>query len=307
MITRFAPSTTGHAHPGTLTSALLCWLAARKSGGHVILRLENLDPQRCLPEYTDAMIEELSWFGLDWDAIEFQHEHRKEHETALDRMADSDLLYPCSCSRARLKELGRSAPDGGFAYDNHCRKRKLPPGGWRSCAEPIRMRLPDDEIDVMDEAGHHINQLPVLDMGDPVVRRRDGAIAYHLACVVDDARIGATHLIRGRDLLPSAPVQHLIQRALGLPTPRYRHHFLLLETNGGKFAKFHQSVSVPTLRQHYSPESLCGWLAWAAGLRSRPVPVTPAELVSEFDWKKIRTDDLAVTWDGSRLSMSDHP
>lgn len=301
LVTRFAPSTTGHAHPGTLLSGLLCWLAARSAGGRVVLRLEDLDPQRCRPELTEAMVEELAWFGLDWDAVETQHHFLADHEVALDRLAEAGLLYPCACSRSRLKSLGRPAPDGGFAYDNHCRDRTLPAAGWRCCPDPLRLRLPDTLIDVTDDSGLRITQHPARDMGDPVVRRRDHAIAYHLACVVDDARLGVTHLIRGRDLAPSAPVQQLIQQALGYTTPSYRHHLLLLETSGGKLAKFHQSVAVPTLRQHLTPEALCGWLAQAVGLTPDPAPIRPADLVNTFRWENLRTADLAVTWDGHTL------
>ncbi|HMO03103.1 MAG TPA: glutamate--tRNA ligase family protein [Kiritimatiellia bacterium] len=301
LVTRFAPSTTGHAHPGTLLSGLLCWLAARAAGGRVVLRLEDLDPQRCRPELTEAMIEELSWFGLDWDSVEIQHRALADHEAALDRLAAAGLLYPCSCSRSRLKAIGRPAPDGGFAYDNQCRSRLLPATGWRSCSDPLRVRMPDTAIDVTDDSGLRITQHPARDMGDPVVRRRDGAIAYHLACVVDDARLGVTHLIRGRDLAPSAPVQMLLQQALHLPTPRYRHHLLLLETTGGKLAKFHQSVAVPTLRRHYAAEALCGWIAHAAGLTRDAAPVRPVDLVAGFSWDHLRAADRAITWDGVSL------
>ena len=302
MITRFAPSTTGHAHPGTLVSALLTWLSARAVGGRVVLRLENLDPQRCRPEFDQAMIDELTWFGLNWDEIVHQDRRTADHETALDRLAETGLLYPCSCSRARLKEIGRAAPDGGYAYDNRCRHQPLPIGGWRACAEPLRVRLPGDAISFTDESGMIIQQTPARDMGDPVVRRRAGAIAYHLACVVDDAAMHATHLIRGRDLAPSAPVQMVLQRLLDLPTPTYRHHFLLLEKSGGKLAKFHQSVAVPELKRTYSAEALCGWLAFITGLRDTPGAVRPSELIATFDWSLVRTEDLGVSWDGSVLA-----
>jgi glutamyl-tRNA synthetase/glutamyl-Q tRNA(Asp) synthetase len=302
MITRFAPSTTGHAHPGTLLSALLTWLSARSTGGRVVLRLENLDPQRCRPEFDLAMIDELRWFGLDWDDIVHQDRRTADHEAALDSLAKSGRLYPCSCSRARLKELGRAAPDGGFAYDNRCRHQPLPVSGWRACTEPLRVCLSDDAILFTDEGGLIIQQSPARDMGDPVVRRRDGAIAYHLACVIDDAAMHATHLIRGRDLAPSAPVQIVLQRLLELPTPTYRHHFLLLEKTGSKLAKFHQSVAVTELKRTYSAEALCGWLAFVAGLRSAPDPAHPEDLITSFTWSRVNTNDVGVSWNGSNLT-----
>jgi glutamyl/glutaminyl-tRNA synthetase len=269
----------------------------------VVLRLENLDPQRCLPEYNQSMIDELAWFGLDWDEVVWQDQRRSEHEQALDALVGAGLLYPCSCSRARLKASARPAPDGGFAYDNFCRHRLFPDNNWRRCDEPLRVRLSDDTVSLVDDGGLVIEQTPGREMGDPVVRRRDGAIAYHLACVVDDAAMAATHLIRGSDLAPSAPVQILLQRMLGLPTPRYRHHFLLMEKNGDKLAKFHQSVAVPELARCYTAKELCGWLAYAANLQPESEPVCPSDLIPTFNWSGIRRENIAVEWDGKKLAI----
>ncbi len=305
---RFAPSTTGHAHPGTLLSALLCWLDARSRGARFLVRLENLDPERCKPGYEDDMLEALAWFGLDWDEVIRQNDQRMHHEAALDELAARDLLYPCSCSRARIKKLNQSAADGGFIYDNHCRTRALPPGGWRASNEPLRLRLTGDEIELHDESGFIYRQSPRREMGDPVVRRRDGSIAYHLACVIDDARAGIRRLIRGRDLLPSAPVQVVLHRQLGLTIPAYRHHFLFLETHGGKLAKFHGAVAVPELRSRFKGEELCGIVAHAAGLIDRPDMCHPEALRQTFDWKKIRSTDATLSWDGSQLTIIEgHP
>jgi glutamyl-Q tRNA(Asp) synthetase len=299
--TRFAPSTTGVAHPGTLLSALLCWLDARSRGARVDLRLEDIDRERSRPEFITALPLDLEWFGLDWDRVVLQSERRRDHEAALDALAAAGRLYPCLCSRARVKGLGRIAPDGGFAYDNACRHRPLPPGGWRGAGEPIRLRLPDDAIDMGDEAGFRIRQVPGVDMGDPVVVRRDGAVAYHLAVVADDAAAGYGRLIRGRDLAASAPTQILIYRLLGRPVPAYRHHLLVLEPRGEKLAKFHGAVGVPELRGVFTAPELCGLLAHRAGLRERPDPVRPPELVGDFDWSRVRTADVALRWSGRTL------
>lgn len=299
---RFAPSTTGHAHPGTLLSALLCWLDARSQGVPFMIRLENLDPERCRTEYEQAMLDDLAWFGLDWDVVVVQQTLRDQHEAALDELAARDMLYPCTCSRARIKSLGRVAADGGFVYDGHCRNRRLPTGGWRTCREPMRVRLPNTPVTLHDEGGYEYRQTPATEMGDPVVRRRDGAIAYHLACVVDDARAGVTRLIRGRDLLPSAPVQMLLQHMLGYPTPTYRHHFLFLETHGNKLAKFHGAVGAASLRNVYTGEQMCGRLAHWAGLLPEPAACRPEDLLADFTWPRVRRDDLALVWDGTNLS-----
>lgn len=248
------------------------------------------------------MRRDLEWLGLDWDGVITQSDRRAAHEAALDELAARGLLYPCDCSRARLKSIGRAAPDGGFAYDNQCRSRELPPGGWRAVSAPLRLRLPEDCVSFVDELGLVIEQRPAHDMGDPVVRRRDGAIAYHLASVVDDAAGGFTRLIRGRDLAPSAPTQRLIYGRLGLPIPTYRHHFLLLELRGDKLAKLHGSVGVEALRARHSSPELVGMLAAWAGIHAEGAACRPVDLVASFDWARVRRYDLAVAWDGSRLS-----
>ncbi len=282
-ICRFAPSATGRAHPGTLLAALLCWLDARSRGARLILRLEDLDPQRCTAELTAGLQADLVWFGLSWDAVEVQSAHGDRHAAALDALAGRGLLYPCPLSRAELATIGRRGPDGAWATDNRNRDRPLPAGGWRTCTEPLRVKLPGT-------------------LADPVVRRRDGAVAYQLAVVVDDAASGVTRVVRGRDIEPSTATQNALQDLLGLPRPDYVHHALLLETDGGgKLSKFHGAVAVPALQRTYSPAALCGFLAWCAGLRSDDRPVTPSELLADFSWSRVSDTDVPVAWDGERL------
>ncbi len=300
--TRFAPSTTGPAHPGTLLSALLVWLEARSQHRRLVLRLENLDPERCKPHFATAMAADLAWFGLDWDLVQYQDRLRAQHEAALDRLAVGGHLYPCRCSRAELRAAARPAADGGWAYDNRCRGRALPVGGWRACAEAIRVMLPLQRVELIDDGGSDLSQTPALDMGDPVVVRRDGAFAYHLVVVVDDAAAGVTHVVRGRDLAASTATQILLQRLLELPTPRYRHHLLLLEPRGPKLAKLHGAVGAAVLREHYTPAGLCGFLAHAAGLRSAFAPCVPAELLN-FAWADVACRDRVVRWTGAALEL----
>ena len=304
MTTRFAPSTTGQAHPGTLLSALLTWLDARSRGDRVLLRLEDLDPERCKPTYADAMRRHLTWFGLDWDGLSVQSQAGAGHQAVLDQLAARGLLYPCQCTRAQRRSSGRRAPDGGFAYANTCRRRALPAGGWRACGEPIRLRLPDEHIALVDEAGLDWSQQPAYDMGDPVVVRRDGAVAYHLAVVVDDHRSGVDRIVRGRDIGPSTATHIAIQRLLGWPTPVYRHHFLLLEWHKDrKLSKFHGAVGADELAGHYQADALCGFLAFVANLQPEPRPCHPADLVGNFSWAAVRADDCALTWRDGRLAL----
>jgi glutamyl/glutaminyl-tRNA synthetase len=304
---RFAPSTTGPAHPGTLLAALLCWLDARSRGAEVWLRLEDLDPQRCLPEHLDAIARALEWLGLDWDGVERQSELGAAHAAALDGLAEAGLLYPCACSRAEIAALGLpSAPDGSARYPGTCRDRSLPAaaeGGWRSCGDALRLRLPPGRVELTDEGGSDLSEEPATAYGDPVVRRRDGAVAYHLASVVDDRRIGVSRVVRGRDLAPSSAVQVAIARVLGGEAAQYRHHLLLLEERGGKLAKFHGAVGFEALAAHYSGPELCGLLAHACGLRPGPAPIHPVDLVSRFRWTDVRTEDREVKWDGRALRL----
>lgn len=303
---RFAPSTTGPPHPGTLLAALLCWLDARSRGDRVVLRLEDLDPERSTVERVRAMEDGLAWLGLGWDATVRQSDNAAAHGDALDRLAAAGLLYPCACSRATHKSHGLRAPDGGYRYAGTCRGRPLPPGGWRESAEPLRVVLPCGVVPCVDETGEDLSQDPAAAYGDPVVRRRDGAVAYHLASVVDDALAGVSRIVRGRDLAGTTGVQLRLRAMLELPRPGYRHHLLLLEEHGGKLAKLHGAVGLPALREAgYGPARLVGFLAWAAGLRDRDEEATPAELLSDFSWEHVRCDDRLVRVVGGRLVLPD--
>jgi glutamyl-Q tRNA(Asp) synthetase len=306
-VERFAPSTTGRAHPGTLLAALLCWLDARSRSARLILRLEDLDPDRSRADLVAGLKEDLAWFGIDFDEVQLQSAARARHEAALDALAARGLLYPCACSRAALKAHGVPAPDGGFAYPGACRARALPASGWRASDEPLRVRVPSREVRVHDESGAVWALDPARAFGDPVVRRRDGAIAYHLASVVDDAASGVTRVVRGRDLALHTPLQVALRELLGLPLPAFRHHLLLLEPRGGKLAKLHGAVAAPELRMHYSAKALCGVLAQACGLRASAEPVSPRELLRDFDWKRVGGEDVVMEWNDHSLVIAGAP
>ncbi len=295
MISRFAPSTTGEAHPGTLLSALLVWLDARARGGRALLRLEDLDSTRVKPAWSAQLVESLESLGLAWDETIVQSHRGLAYEAALDQLASAGRLYPCTCSRSD-RVGGRRAPDGGWAYANTCRGKPLPAGGWRTVDGNLRVQLDDDRIELIDAGGRDLSQTPAIDMGDPIVRRRDGVIAYQLAVVVDDAAASITDVVRGHDIAPSTATQVMLQRLLALPTPRYRHHFLLLEGSGDKLAKLHGSIPFSQVSQRYSGAELCGWLAHTAGLLDDPRACTPEELVAAFDWARVPREDLVVRW-----------
>ena len=306
-IGRFAPSTTGPAHPGTLLAALLCWLDARHLGGRVRLRLEDLDPERCRPEWAQAMPDALAWLGLDWDGLDRQSDFAARHDEVLDRLAAEGRLYPCDCTRQQIRALGERSPDGGFRYPNRCRSRELPPQGWRATDSPLRVRLPDGRLEVLDESGLDLSQDPARELGDPVVRRRDGSLSYLLASVVDDAEAGVTRVVRGRDLAASTATQVRLAELLSVSAPRFRHHPLLLERRGGKLAKLHGSVGWDELRAVYSAPELCGILACAVDLRPDTAPCTPAELLADFAWDRVGDGDRILDWRDGRLHVVDRP
>ncbi|HSN26426.1 MAG TPA: glutamate--tRNA ligase family protein [Kofleriaceae bacterium] len=289
MISRFAPSTTGEAHPGTLLSALLVWYDARARGGRALLRLEDLDTTRVRAAWADQLVEALAWLGISFDETIVQSRNAPVHEAALDALAAQGRLYPCTCSRAD-RAGGRRAPDGGWAYANTCRGTPLPPGGWRAATANLRARLPDTRIEVRDEGGADLSQVAAIEMGDPIVRRKDGVIAYQLAVVSDDQISDITDIVRGRDIAPSTATQVGLQHLLGYRTPRYRHHFLLLEPQGEKLAKLHGSIPFSQLRARYTGPELRALLMDVAG----QVPgVSPAT----FDWARVPREDVVVRWD----------
>lgn len=242
---------------------------------------------------------DLHWLGLDWDWELRQSECGAAHEGSLDRLAGAGLLYPCVCSRRDVRAHGLAALDGGYRYPGTCRSRSLPPGGWRETQDILRVRIERNPGAIADESGARLEASGEL--GDPIVRRRDGSIAYLLATVVDDAAAGVTRIVRGRDLANSTPQQVALQQLLDLPTPTYRHHLLLLEQRGAKLAKFHAAVGAEALRARYSAATLCGLLAWLAGLQPEAAPATPAELVPGFDWGRVQTLDRGLRWTGTEL------
>lgn len=303
-VSRFAPSTTGPSHPGTLLAALLCWLDARSRGTRLLLRLEDLDPVRARPEWSLDLLRDLEWLGLDWDAVERQADRQQNHDEALERLDAIGVLYPCTCTRKQIASEATPTADGGFRYPGTCREKDFGSGGWRACEDSLRVRLPDERVEPDVFFGEDLARNPFRDFGDPVVRRRDGVAAYQLASVADDARVGVTHVVRGRDLAFHTATQVALQRMLSVPSPVYSHHFLLLERGKDrKLGKLHGAVAIDALRRSYSARELCGWLAHAAGLRDGEGPISPNELIEAFEWQRVRRDDRVVEWTGESLVL----
>jgi len=303
---RFAPSTTGRAHPGTLLAALLCWLDARHVGAEVVLRLEDLDRERTKGGYVDQLERDLVWFGLDWDARALQSDGRERHEQALDRLVREGRVYACDCSRATVRAAGRPAPDGSHAYAGTCRAQRVRADDWRSDPRPLRVQLDSRMIELHDENGDDLSGNAAEIFGDPIVRRRDGAFAYHFVSVLDDASAGVDRVVRGRDLAASTILQVALQQMLELATPSYRHHCLFLERRGEKLSKLHGAVDIEALRERYSSAELCGVLAGFVGLVSGNANCRPVDLVEAFDWARVSGDDIELRFcetDGLRCRV----
>ena len=298
--TRFAPSTTGFAHPGTLLAALLVYADAHQEHATHLLRFEDLDPDRCTPAFAEDMQAALAWLGMQWPQQEFQHQHLARFEAAMDHLATAGHLYACDCSRGAIKSQAQRAVDGSFIYPGTCQSKLLTQETWRNCTDAIRCRLPDADINIIDESGIDLSQNPARALGDPIVRRKDGAFAYQLVVVVDDAACGINRIIRGRDLMHSTATQIALQELLSYPRPVYRHHLLLLEQHGEKLAKFHKSVSWHEIAEVYSPEAFIGFLATGLGLRA-PGDCSLAEFVAAFSWAAVDDRDRCLLWRDQQL------
>ena len=276
-------------------AALIAWLFARREGGRAILRLENLDPQRSKETYLSEMVKVLARCGLEFDEIQRQDTRIDGYTESLHRLADQGRVYVCSCSRKRIKSLNLPTPDGGFAYDNHCRARRWTRG--ESYEGSLRLMLGDTPA-IFSDATRGKQNFDVSSMfGDPIIVRRDGAFAYHFASTLDDDASMVSDVVRGRDLFWSTPPQAAIRSLLGLKVPNYYHHPLLLESQSQKLAKLHGALPVESVLQHQSPEQLIGTLAWLAGLTETPTEQRPLNLVERFHWDALPKHDWLIHWE----------
>ena len=298
---RFAPSPSGRMHLGNAFSALLAWLSVRSQGGRMLLRIEDLDPDRCRPEYTAQLIDDLRWLGLDWDASgpEYAQSARGAYYLdALERLERRGLIYPCFCSRAELHAASAPhASDGRTVYSGACRALSAQEICERAKKRTpaLRLRVPDREIAFTDGLLGPYSQNLARDCGDFILRRSDGVFAYQLAVVTDDARMGVTQVVRGRDLLESTPRQLYLYELLGFPPPEFYHIPLLLAPDGRRLAKRERHLDFGALRKRCPrPEALVGYLASLAGLLPHPEPISAAELIPLFGWDRIRREDIQL-------------
>ena len=260
VVTRFAPSPTGQLHLGHAHSALFAHRVAREAGGKFLLRLEDIDPVRCRPEFATAILEDLAWLGLAWEQeVRVQSQHLPDYRAVLDQFSARGLLYPCFCTRADIaREIAASAhaPHGpdGVLYPGTC--RALSPAERQAridAGTPYALRL--DMARAVAEAG----ALSFIDgedtgtatpeiFGDVVLGRKDVPASYHLCVTHDDAAQGVTLVTRAEDLRPAAHLHRLLQALMGWPVPRWRHHALLLGADGRRYAKRDRGVTLRDLR-----------------------------------------------------------
>ena len=293
---RFAPSPTGRMHLGNVFSALLSWLSAKSQGGTWLLRIEDIDPQRSRQEYAELIMDDLHWLGLDWDEGPYYQSERGDiYEHYLKQLTDNGLTYPCYCTRADI--LATQAPhesDGRVVYKGTC--RNLAPG-VKTGPAAIRMKVPSEGKGILSFTDGHYG-MQTIDLtthcGDFIVRRKDGAWAYQLAVVVDDALMGINEVVRGCDLLLSSPQQIYLAQLLGFAPPHFTHLPLLCNKQGQRLSKRDQSLDMAALRTSNTPEEIIGMLAHAAGLQQSNEPITAQELVGEFSWDKIPTNNIIM-------------
>jgi glutamyl/glutaminyl-tRNA synthetase len=281
---------------------MMAWLDVRSQGGRFVLRLEDIDPTAQSRAVQTGLVDDLTWFGLGWDELVWQSSRRASHEAALDSLAALGVLYECGCSRTTVKAAGLASAAGGWVYPGTCRHRRVTQ--WRTSGLGLRVDVSGISGLVHDESGADLSQTVETAMGDPLVRRADGGVTYQLAVVVDDAEAGVTRVVRGRDLATNTATQVALARLLGYPVPTYRHHLLLLEPQGQKLAKLHQSIGADVLRQHYRADELRGFLAAVAGLGDGSPVAALADLVPSFSWERVTPVDRVVTWDGRRLGAT---
>lgn len=304
---RFAPSPTGRMHLGNIFTAMLSWLSVRSRGGRWILRIEDLDPQRSGRDHMLWIEDDLAWLDLCYDegGLEqkgdngpyIQSLRGDIYRECLDRLAATGWTYPCRCTRASLQAV--NAPhqsDGRIIYPGVCRPQSLPSpvaGPADGCA--VRLYVPDREIRFTDGVfGAQTTNL-AHDCGDFVVRRADGAWAYQLAVVADDALMGVTEVMRGCDLMLSAGQQIYLQELLGFPTPEYVHLPLVCNSAGVRLSKRDKGMDMASLRQTHTRGQLLGRLGWMAGLISEPDPCSLNDLLAVYDRSRIPQSEKILT------------
>lgn len=298
---RFAPSPTGRMHLGNVFSALLSWLSVRSQGGRWLLRIEDIDRDRSRKEFAELLMRDLEWLGLPWDGEPvWQSERGDIYKHYYDVLQGRGLVYPCYCTRHDL--LATQAPhesDGRVVYKGTCRSLRGVAPVYKAAS--MRLMVNDEVISFCD--GHYGEQSVDMQrqVGDFIIRRRDGAWAYQLVVVIDDALMGVTEVVRGRDLLLSSPQQMYVARLLDFPMPRFVHLPLLCNADGQRLSKRDKSLDLGALREEHGSEEIIGALAYLANIIPEPVPMTAERLIPLFNWERVPRENILVKSDIHRL------
>lgn len=291
---RFAPTPSGRMHLGNVFAALIAWLSVRSRDGEMVLRMEDLDTQRTSAEFAETLRDDLRWLGLTWDReTPAQSRRSVVYDRYFEILREKGLLYPCYCTRSQLHSV--NAPhlsDGTYVYPGTC--RNLTEGERAAFRRPPAWRVvvPDRVWTVEDRIQGTYRCNLATECGDMVVRRADGVYVYQLAVTVDDGEAGVTEVVRGMDLLSSAPRQMYLQELFGFAHPEYAHVPMLLAPDGRRLSKRDRDLDLGILRQRLTREELLGALALAAGLIDQEVSVSLKELTKEFSWKKLSGDHI---------------
>jgi glutamyl-Q tRNA(Asp) synthetase len=269
---RFAPSPTGLLHAGSLVAALASWLDARTHGGQWLVRIEDVDTPRCVPEADQAILQQLAACGLVPDGpVLWQSQRGDAYAAALQSLGNQGWAYPCGCSRKEIESAQAVARHSAAVYPGTCRQglKGKPARAWRLNVQAVQAALGLPAITHWHDRRLGDQQQNVgQDVGDFVLRRADGLWAYQLAVVVDDAAQGITDVVRGQDLADNTARQIVLQRALGLPTPQYLHTPLVLGADGEKLSKQNGALALDLS----DPLAALGQAAQVLGLPAQPAP-----------------------------------
>ena len=291
---RFAPTPSGRMHLGNVFAALIAWLSVRSKGGEMVLRMEDLDTQRTSLEYARLLREDLHWLGLDYDReTPPQSQRSGVYDRYFEMLRDRGLLYPCYCTRSQLHSV--NAPhlsDGTYVYPGTCRLLTDAQRAAMNRAPAWRVVVPDRQWCFYDRVQGQYQLNLEKECGDMVVRRADGVYVYQLAVTVDDGEAGVTEVVRGMDLLSSAPRQMYLQELFGFPHPEYAHVPMLLAPDGRRLSKRDRDLDLGQLQKWVKAETLIGTLAYSAGLIDRNIPISAKELAGEFDWTNLKGDAI---------------
>ncbi len=294
---RFAPTPSGRMHLGNIFAALVAWLSVRSKNGYFLLRMEDLDTLRTSAEFAQTLREDLIWLGLTWDEeTPAQSTRSPVYDRYFALLDEKGLLYPCYCTRSQLHSV--NAPhlsDGTYVYPGTCRSLTDVQKAAFDRPPAWRVKVPDKEWLVNDLVQGTYKENLSTDCGDFVVRRADGVYVYQLAVTVDDGEAGVTEVVRGQDLLSSAPRQMYLQELFGFQHPAYGHVPMLLAPDGRRLSKRDKDLDLSYLRTAMTPEMLIGTLAFSAGILDREIPISAKELVAEFSWDKLQGDAITMT------------